>query len=423
LGPYEDGYSGATMEDLQPPDPEYRSITPYASGKNVVTVGALMKDDVMTGFSNWGPTDDGRIKPDVVATGNRLLSTIRLKAYDYLTGTSMSTPVITGIAALLRGTYRRLVGGEIGSALLKCLLIHSARDLGRTGPDYSYGFGLVDAKYAADVIKAKGGAKAGQSVTSQSILGSKMIEGKINNGMQRTFQFTVLSGAKELRATLAWHDPDGNHLINNLNLWLISPVGKKLNPFTLDPNKPAQPAKRKINKIDNIEHVLTKNPAPGKWKVFVKGVKVPEGPQAFALIVSAGDGNSELEQKTEGSMSIRKVYAQSTPEPNLNARKQYRHGTTIYFKTAINLPENADWEKFYGTVSMNWKVFHQGKTIFKTNTASSSLYAIPVDKSWVFIIGPYVIPTGMARGDYVLKVIVRLHNGISRTKSFSFKVI
>jgi hypothetical protein len=423
LGPYRDGYSGATKEVLQPPDPEYRSITPYASSKNVVTVGALMKDDVMTGFSNWGPTNDGRIKPDVVATGNKLLSTVRLKAYSYFTGTSMSTPVVTGTAALLRGTYRALVGGEMGSALLKCLLVHSARDLGRTGPDYSYGFGLIDAKYAAEVIRAKGGAKANQSDDSQSIIRSRMIEGQINHGIHRTFQFTVPSGAKELRATLVWHDPDGNHLINNLNLWLVSPAGKRVNPFALDPNHPAQPAKRKVNKIDNIEHVLTTNPAQGKWKVHIKGVKVPEGPQKFALIISAGEGNSELEQKTEGSMSIKKVYASGTSEPNLNARGQYTHGDTFYFKTAISLPENADWGKFNGTVSMSWKVSHQGKNIFKTNTTISSLHAIPATSSWIISIGPYVIPTGMTRGDYVLKVVVKLHNGISKTKSFNFKVI
>jgi len=423
LGPYLDSISGTTKEDLQPPDPDYRSITPYASSKNVVTVGALMQDDVMTGFSNWGPTDDGRIKPDMVATGYDLLSTVRLNAYDTSTGTSMSTPVVSGLAALLRGVYRTFAGGEMGSALLKCLLIHSARDLGKTGPDYSYGFGLVDAKYAADVIRAKGGAKAGQSAYTQSILRSKMIEGQISHGLQRTFQFAAPSGAKELRATLVWHDPDGNHLINNLNLWLVSPTGKRVNPFALDPNRPAQPAKRKINKIDNIEHVLSKNPIEGKWKVCVKGVKVPEGPQTFALIVSAGEGNEELEQKTEGNFSIRKVYASGTPEPNLNARKQYPHGTTIYFKTALYLPENADWGEFNGTVSMSWKVIHQGKTIFKTNMASSSAYAIPPNKSWIYSIGPYIIPTGMARGDYVLKVVVWLHNGISRTQSFNFKVI
>jgi hypothetical protein len=208
-----------------------------------------------------------------------------------------------------------------------------------------------------------------------------------------------------------------------LNLWLKSPTGKKVNPFSLDPNHPAQPAKRKVNTIDNIEHALTKNPASGKWKVFIKGVKVPEGPQRFALILSAGDGNEELEQKTEGSMSIKKVYASGTSEPNLKARTQYTHGTTIYFKTALRLPENADWGEFNGTVSLVWKVLHQGNTIFKTNSTTSSLYAIPAERTWIISIGPYVIPTGMARGDYVLKVVASLHNGISESASFNFKVI
>ncbi|MBN1222254.1 MAG: S8 family serine peptidase [Candidatus Aminicenantes bacterium] len=423
LGSHEYAVSGDMEEDLRPPDPEYGSVTPYACGKNVITVGALMKDDVMTGFSNWGPTDDGRIKPDVVATGKSLLSTIRQKAYESISGTSMSAPVVSGTAALLRNVYSTFTGDDMGAALLKCLLIHSARDLGNSGPDYSYGFGLIDARYAADVIKAKNGAKSIGTDPSRLVDRSIMIQAQVSNGNKKSYKFNVPAGSKELRATLVWHDPEDRLLINNLDLWLKSPSGQRGNPYTLNPAKPAQLAVRKINDLDNVEHILTRNPDQGKWTVFISGKNVPQGPQKFALIVSTGDGNAETETKSEGKVFLRKVYAHSNAAFDREEQKQYVHGESIYFKTSFALPENADWDTFYGTVSILWKVLHKGRTIFKTNTAASSLSAIPNEQSWIFRIGPYAIPTSMERGDYVLKVQLRLHNGMTRNGSYTFKVI
>jgi hypothetical protein len=125
--------------------------------KNVITVGATT-DAVsgglrsaananITSFSSWGPTDDGRIKPDVVANGDSLYSSLNgaNNAYGNYSGTSMSTPNACGSAALLVQQYGQLFPGlAMRSATLKALLIHTADDRGHAGPDYKFGWGLIN---------------------------------------------------------------------------------------------------------------------------------------------------------------------------------------------------------------------------------------------------------------------------------------
>ena len=97
----------------------FQSITFNGLSKNILTVGAV-NDAVsggvrspsagtMSSFSSWGPCDDGRIKPDVVANGVSVNSPIDTSdsAYASYGGTSMATPSATGAAALLTQLYAR----------------------------------------------------------------------------------------------------------------------------------------------------------------------------------------------------------------------------------------------------------------------------------------------------------------------------
>ena len=137
----------------------YECILPPATAKNIISVGAInSNDDSMTNFSSWGPTDDGRIKPDVVAPGCQsdedtgITSTVPGDTYGAMCGTSMAAPVVSGICSLMIQEFRSQTATDPLPSTLKALLINTAVDLGTLGPDYSYGFGKVNAKGAVDSI-------------------------------------------------------------------------------------------------------------------------------------------------------------------------------------------------------------------------------------------------------------------------------
>lgn len=130
----------------------------YGSGstraKNAIYVGAVNANGAMTSFSSWGPTDDGRMFPTICAKGAGVLSTVSGNAYSEMDGTSMACPTVTGHAALLSERFAQLNGGrEITSSLLRALLANTATDAGRPGPDFQYGYGVMDAERAANALE------------------------------------------------------------------------------------------------------------------------------------------------------------------------------------------------------------------------------------------------------------------------------
>ncbi|MBU0985509.1 MAG: S8 family serine peptidase, partial [candidate division Zixibacteria bacterium] len=139
----------------------FGTIGPTACSKNCITVGAInSNNNSMTSFSSWGPTDDGRVKPDVVGPGCQssvdwgVTSTQIGGGYQTLCGTSMSTPATAGIVALMREQYNISfgVGTPILPSTLKGIMINTAQDLGNHGPDYVYGHGVVDGVAACTKI-------------------------------------------------------------------------------------------------------------------------------------------------------------------------------------------------------------------------------------------------------------------------------
>ncbi|MHC5056994.1 MAG: S8 family serine peptidase [Planctomycetota bacterium] len=280
----------------------YDTLTPWSGAKNVLSVGAV-EDAVLSGardpasgtmttFSSWGPTDDGRIKPDVVANGRQLYSTddVSYDAYYTSSGTSMSSPNATGSALLLQEIYTEKFPTEaMRSSTLKALIIHTADDLGRPGPDYCYGFGLMDAKAAADVIDSC--TVAGEA---------PIIEDSLDDGANQSRSYTIWwDGTTELRATLCWTDPAAGAtsvdddptpmLVNDLNLKITTPDGDWL-PYCLDYAAPDAPATRGVNSVDNVEQVyVNSSGTPGDCTVTVDYATLPGGAQDFGLVITQGE--------------------------------------------------------------------------------------------------------------------------------------
>ena len=269
-----------------------------ASVKNVVSVGAVDLNGVIAPFSSRGPARDGRIKPEVVAKGLSQFSTVP-GGYGTRSGTSMSSPVVTGTSGLLTEQWRKTFNGQSPSgAVLKTLLIAGADDqIGDQisdlpGPDYTYGFGLVDAKNSVDLILADGGT------------GSRIRTGTLNNGDTVEFPLSV-AAPQNLRVVLGWFDPEIfpkpedplelPTLLNDLDVKVIDPSGQTVLPYVLDKAHPTQAATRGVNTIDTTEEVEIKNAAAGQYRVIITaklGDLAKHPTQDFVLIANSSLTNA-----------------------------------------------------------------------------------------------------------------------------------
>lgn len=108
------------------------SITDPGNADGVITVGATHRYKPHTYgvsfFSSRGPTGDGRLKPDLVAPGERIESCLPNGEWGELDGTSMAAPHVSGAAAMLMARYDELIGEP---RRIKRILCESATDLGR----------------------------------------------------------------------------------------------------------------------------------------------------------------------------------------------------------------------------------------------------------------------------------------------------
>ncbi|SJZ75562.1 S8 family serine peptidase [Sediminibacterium ginsengisoli] len=289
----------------------YGSITWDCNAKNILTVGAVQglpggynraQDVVMSSFSSWGPTDDGRIKPDIVADGVSVLSTVAgsTTSYASLSGTSMAAPNATGSLLLLQEYYGKLKSGSfLRSATLKGLAIHTAEEAGAApGPDYQYGWGLLNVEKAAAVITAA--VPSNNAATSAHLL----YENVLNNG--GSFSIPVIaSGKGELRATICWTDVKGDvektNVLNNTTRKLVNDLDIRITrgtrtymPWILDPANPALVATPGDNIIDNVERIDLDSTIAGQTYTITVSHKgtLARGSQAYSLLVSGVGGTA-----------------------------------------------------------------------------------------------------------------------------------
>jgi hypothetical protein len=297
---------------LHPPgDGVYRggfeTIADNAVAKNVIVVGAVT--DAVTGgsrdvtkanptsFTSYGPTDDGRIKPDLVANGDGLYSSWNSSDTSYATisGTSMASPNAAGTAALLVQHYGNLFpGGAMRSSTLKGLLIHTADDRGHPGPDYKFGWGLVNGEAAAALLT--------DHANNPSKI--RLNEGRIStSNTVISHQFTW-DGVSPIRATLSWTDPAGvatttsdlrtARLVNNLNVKIVGPNGVEYFPYvmpfvgTWTQASMDLPATTGINNTDNVEQVyLAAPPVAGVYQAVVSySGSLANNQQDYSLLIS-----------------------------------------------------------------------------------------------------------------------------------------
>lgn len=261
-------------------------------------------------------------------------------------GTSAATPFVSGIAALMYQKFRDTTGDPLNlhsmrNSTVKALMIHTAIDMEDSpaahfqynpdfgvshgdstlyapygkGPDFATGWGYVDAKAALDMI-------SGYEKKTKEF--AKFREIEIGNGIEKRWSTVVAPGQSRLRATLVWDDAPGDldikrtrwitakqsKLVNDLDMYLVSPSGKYHYPWRLDPlpsffldslgnvsdtatgferilesdvqdayNGCGSGSKLEYDCFDhlnNVEVVDVDDPEPGKWQIVVRGSNVQE---------------------------------------------------------------------------------------------------------------------------------------------------
>ena len=277
---------------------------PYSNERfsmNPIRTDTLSDDsEGMSAFSNRGPTNDNRIKPDIVAPGGWILSTRSDLAavssqqddpsgfYTHKYGTSMATPITAGSVALIIehlnniGDYNCDLANNPSSdqcpesALIKAILASGAHDL---EGQYTTG-GNSNGNGAEE--KAPNNHEGWGRIDLQQLVYSGFTEGiEISTSDSHSFKFTVPdTGIEDFRVVLSWNDPAnsasaGKQLVNDLDILLKSPSGT-IQTYTNDD----------LNNLVGIS--VGGNPEVGDWEIVVTGANVPSGPQKYYLASSVG---------------------------------------------------------------------------------------------------------------------------------------
>ena len=277
-------------------DNGYDLLTGTSLSKNVITVANVSEVTNYTGSasvsmsntSSWGPTDDGRIKPDISTKGTNVFSPVATSDTKYanFSGTSMASPGVTGSLALIQELNNQLNGNFLRAATLKCIMANAAREAGNSpGPDYKYGWGLMNTEGMAKIILNDG---------FTSLIG----ENELQNNAEFTKTVQAVGSNTPLKVTVAWQDLPGPvqisdnednttpRLVNDLDIRITNSNGITFKPWVLNNAEPSSPAQRGDNNIDNIEQIVINN-AVGDYTIEITHKEtLQDAPQNYSVAVA-----------------------------------------------------------------------------------------------------------------------------------------
>jgi len=280
-------------------------LTGDKTSKNSIVVGAVQSvlsyaqssDVIISNFSSYGPTDDFRIKPDLVAKGVNVYSSISTSdtSYGTLSGTSMAAPGVTGSLLLVQEYYNSMFEEEetyMNSATLRGLAIHTADESGpNPGPDHMFGWGLLNVAKMVEVL---------QGIGENAIV----LETTLNNSQEYTFN-VLANELEDLKVSITWTDRPGTttsngatdqatpRLVNDLDVRVTQSETTFL-PWALNKSWSNLNAIKADNNVDNVERIDISNPS-GVYQIKVnhKGT-LTGGSQNYSLIVTGVDADAVL---------------------------------------------------------------------------------------------------------------------------------
>ena len=271
----------------------------FNTAKNSLSVGSSLSanNHAVAPFSAYGPTDDGRIKPDLVAPGTQFFSASSLSDQSYTSGsgTSYSTPLVSGAALIAQEAYYKTTTRFLKAASLKGLLMHTALDVDQLGPDFTRGWGVLQQDQALAFI--------GNLNTTSSLL-----EENLSNGQETTHTFTA--GQDGMKISLSWTDLPGEYV----NRGTLNPTDKALvhdldirvykdgviyEPYVLNAKAPLAAATRGDNSTDPFEQIQLSE--PGTYTLVISHKGRLKETQAYSLLLSGLWSDSETPQTRSGS--------------------------------------------------------------------------------------------------------------------------
>ncbi|CAG5070184.1 hypothetical protein DYBT9623_02924 [Dyadobacter sp. CECT 9623] len=250
-------------------------LSGYQTSKNTISVGYTSEVGLIANGSSRGPVRDGRIKPELVAQGSAVMSTIPVNLYGNGNGSSMSSPAVAGGLALLTERYKQLFNNQNPkNALLKALVTNGAIDKGNEGPDYRYGFGWLNLLRSLKMLES-----------------GSFKNDSLEHNTTKDFNIQIPANTAQLKVMLYWNDPAAavlstQNLVHDLDLKVIK-EGKTTLPRLLDPTPSGvnQVATTGVDNTNNIEQVTISDPTEGTYTISVKGTSVAQNPRQEYFVV------------------------------------------------------------------------------------------------------------------------------------------
>ncbi len=267
------------------------------TAKNALTVGALGHGNSLSaaGFSSRGPTDDGRLKPDIQAPGSSIISargdtnnsaTVETAQTSSKSGTSMSAPTVAGAAALMRqyftdgfyplGSANPADTRQPSGALMKAMLLNgTAIPASFAVPSQTFGWGRV---FLDNNLYFDGDSR-------YTRVWDVPHSGGLATGESDTYQAAVDAG-EELRVTLVWNDPPSfpsaaSNLVNNLDL-TVRHIGTNTTWLGNVVTAGASSTGGTADSVNNVEQVILPAPLAGTYEISVDGSSIPGDGQNFS---------------------------------------------------------------------------------------------------------------------------------------------
>jgi outer membrane protein assembly factor BamB len=398
--------------------PARSTVEVHATAKNLMAIGASANgtnanNQAISGstyFSSRGPTHDGRLKPDLMAPGEGIWSSLGCEpntnctTFVQYSGTSMATPTAAGASALVRQYYmdgwyplgkpvaaNKMDGTVLplpSSALLRATLISSGTEMTGTGayannepvyPNNQQGWGRI---LLDNALYFQGDARRLFVDDNPSGVGTHE---------STSYRYVVQNSGVPLRITLAWTDYPGTPsttpiLVNDLDLVVTAPDGTiyRGNSFTgSNPGRSAANSTIRDNR-NNVEGVILPSPVQaGAWTIKISGYNVPfgsnnnNGRQRYALVVNGGSaGPAEGWPTFQGTVDRRGVSSATFAPPLTRQWKATVSATTA--QEGVVMSEGKVFAGTRGDGKLRARDAYTGTLLWERTVGSATYgFAIP----------------------------------------------